>query len=113
MTATQPPVLTEQTFFILLSLAESPRHGYALLGDVEDLSEGRIRLSTGTLYGAIKRMLGLGWIHPATDPLPQKNRRERRTYELTADGRRVLAAEAKRLESLARVSRVMLSRQEA
>lgn len=54
--------LTETTFFILLSLSPKPKHGYAMMKDVESLSEGRIRLSTGTLYGAIKRLLEKGWI---------------------------------------------------
>ena len=48
---------SESTLLILLSLAEEPRHGYSILKDVEYLSEGRVVLSTGTLYGALKRML--------------------------------------------------------
>jgi DNA-binding PadR family transcriptional regulator len=57
--------LTETTFFILLSLASEPKHGYAIMKEVETLSRGNVRLRTGTLYGAIKRLLrgaGLnGW----------------------------------------------------
>lgn len=54
--------LQETTFFILLSLSRQPRHGYAILLDVAQLSNGRIQLSTGTLYGALRRMLDLAWI---------------------------------------------------
>ena len=60
-----PPLqipLTETTYFILLSLASKPRHGYAIMQDVQELSEGRAILSTGTLYGALKRLLELDWI---------------------------------------------------
>jgi DNA-binding PadR family transcriptional regulator len=54
--------LTEPVLLILLSLADSPRHGYALLKDIESLSRGRVRLSTGTLYGALRRLLEDRWI---------------------------------------------------
>src|SRR5579863_10044588 len=54
--------LTEPVFLVLLSLAQAPRHGYALLKDTEALSDGRVRLSTGTLYGVIHRLLESEWI---------------------------------------------------
>jgi DNA-binding PadR family transcriptional regulator len=54
--------LTEATFFILLSIAQRPKHGYAILKDVESLSGGRIKFSTGTLYGAISRLLEQEWV---------------------------------------------------
>ena len=54
--------LTETTFYILLSLSPGSSHGYAILKDVERLSEGRLVLSTGTLYGALKRLLERDWI---------------------------------------------------
>ena len=52
--------LTETTFFIMLSLASKPKHGYAIMKEVETLSRGNVQLRTGTLYGAIKRLLGGG-----------------------------------------------------
>jgi DNA-binding PadR family transcriptional regulator len=55
-------VLTEPMFFILASLAAEAKHGYALLKEIERISEGRVRLSTGTLYGAIRRLLEDGRI---------------------------------------------------
>jgi len=93
--------LTESTFFILLSLAPGPRHGYAILKDVQALSEGRIRLSTGTLYGAIRRLLNQEWITRIDDPLPNDTDRQRKVYILTDLGWRILEAENARLQQLA------------
>ena len=92
--------LTEVTYFILLSLASGPRHGYAIMKDVQSLSQGRVSLSTGTLYGALKRLLEQGWILRAEDRDPADNGRERKTYRLTDLGRQVLGAELERLDSL-------------
>lgn len=102
--------LTETTFYILLSLAPAPRHGYAILKDVESLSEGRITLSTGTLYGAIKRLLDTGWIVLEE---AEAGGRERKTYRLTEDGQRVLTAEAERLRRLYGVAQQRLQGGEA
>jgi DNA-binding PadR family transcriptional regulator len=92
--------LTESTFFIIVSLAPGPRHGYAILKEVEALSEGRVTLSTGTLYGALKRMLDGGWIERADDPAPDESERERKAYRLTKLGQLVLEAETVRLRRL-------------
>ncbi len=92
--------LREPTFFILLSLSPGPKHGYAILKEVEALSEGRIKLSTGTLYGAIKRLLDRKWIKRVEDPLPNDTDRVRKAYALTERGRRVLNAESQRLDKL-------------
>ena len=78
-TSTLP--LREPTFLILLSLAPGPRHGYAILKEVESLSEGRVKLSTGTLYGAIERLLDQNWIYQVEDPIPNDTNRKRRTIE--------------------------------
>ena len=98
------PPLREPTFFILLSLSPGPKHGYAILKEVEILSEGCVMLSTGTLYGAIKRLLDRDWIKRVTDPIPNKTDRERKAYALTEQGRRVLSAEIQRLERLVSVA---------
>ena len=99
--------LTETTFFILLSLSTEPRHGYAIMKDVQSLSEGRIVLSTGTLYGALKRLLEQGWIEPAkTHAISKETVRQRKAYILTQIGQRVFAAETDRLEALAAVARL-------
>jgi DNA-binding PadR family transcriptional regulator len=92
--------ISEATFFILLSLAPQPRHGYAIMQDVLALSNERVKLSTGTLYTALKRLLDDGWIEPVADT----GARGRKSYRLTAVGNGVLRAEAERLTTLASVA---------
>ena len=100
--------LTETTLFILLSLVPQPRHGYAIMKEVEAMSNGRIQLSTGTLYGAIKRMLDQGWIERYDETVVDGERgqsnRERKAYRLTDLGHRILEAEMARLQSLIAIS---------
>ncbi len=91
---------------MLLSLAPGPKHGYAILKEVEGLSDGRLKLSTGTLYGAIQRLLEQGCIRRVEDPLPNDTDRERKTYDLTDLGRRMLNAEIERLRKLVAVAQV-------
>ena len=76
--------LTEPVFLILLSLADRPKHGYALMKDIESLSNGRVRLSTGTLYGALRRLLDDSWIEPFQQ---EDSSREKQAYRLTEIGR--------------------------
>src|ERR1017187_2306763 len=86
--------LTEPVFLILLSLAQAPRHGYALLKDTEALSDGRVRLSTGTLYGALRRLLEDEWIERfETDDTS----RDKQSYRLTDVGRKYLQVELARM----------------
>jgi DNA-binding PadR family transcriptional regulator len=92
--------LSEATFFLLLSLAQSPKHGYAIMKDVQQLSQQRIMLSTGTLYGALKRLLEQGWIARSDDEAIDSSGRQQKVYILTARGHAVLAAEVTRLQSL-------------
>lgn len=101
--------LTEATFFILLSLAPSPRHGYAIMKDVEALSDGRIVFSTGTLYGAIKRLLEQDLIARADSDTESIDGRGRKDYLLTDAGRHLLVAEVNRLQSLARLGALRLA----
>jgi DNA-binding PadR family transcriptional regulator len=82
--------LSEPALWILLSLADQPRHGYALMKDVERLSDGRVRLSTGTMYGALRRILEHSWIERAN---AADTSREKQTYRLTNVGRTVLQRE--------------------
>ncbi len=80
----EPLRLTEPVLLVLLSLAEQPRHGYSILKDVERMSGGRVKLSTGTLYGALRRLLDDAWIERVeADESP----RDRRPYRLTSRGR--------------------------
>ena len=102
--------LSEPVLLALLSLAEQPRHGYAILKDVESLSGGRVLLSTGTLYGALQRLLDNGWIERVEeDDTP----RDRRTYRLTSRGRRNLQIEIKRMRHLTKVATLRMARKEA
>ena len=105
--------LTEVIYFILLSLASELRHGYSILKDVEVLSRGRIVFSTGTLYGALKRLLDQGWIERRDDNVADESGRPRKAYTLTDLGRRILAAELNRLRELLRVARVRVTREAA
>jgi DNA-binding PadR family transcriptional regulator len=89
-----------------LALSPSPKHGYAILKEAEALSEGRVQLSTGTLYGAIKRLLDDGWIHRMDDPLPNRTQCERKAYVLIEQGQRVLNAEIERLRKLVNVAQI-------
>jgi DNA-binding PadR family transcriptional regulator len=98
--------LREPTFYILLSLSPGPKHGYAILKNVEELSEGSLQLSTGTLYGAIKRLLDQGWIRRVNDPISNSTDRERKAYALTEYGQRVLNAEIARLKKLVSVASI-------
>ena len=98
--------LTTQAFHILLALADGERHGYAIMRQVQEGSDGAVRLGPGTLYGAIKRMLEQGLVEEsALRPEPEEDDERRRYYRLTTLGRRVLTAEADRLEELVRAVR--------
>jgi len=88
--------LTPAMFHVLVALADGDTHGYQILKDVEELTGGAVRLSTGTLYGIIKRLLSDGLIRESAAAGKDDDRR--RTYALTAFGREVARAEAARLE---------------
>ena len=106
--------LTEATFLVLVSLVPGPQHGYAIMKDVRDLSGGRVVLSTGTLYGALKRLLERGWIRRADDgPGVEVAGRVRKAYVLTDLGRRILDAETERLQALAAVARARAGTRDA
>jgi DNA-binding PadR family transcriptional regulator len=93
--------LTPAVFHILLALADSEKHGYGIMQEVMAVSEGRIKMGPGTLYGSIKRMLEGGLIVEADErPDPALDDERRRYYKLTEFGERVVAAEARRLEKL-------------
>lgn len=93
--------LREPTYLILLSLATGSKHGYAIMKDVENLSQGRVILSTSTLYTALKRLQETNWIRREQDPASERTQRERKIYSLTPLGLKVLQAEVKRMDSLA------------
>ena len=102
--------LSEPVLLVLLSLAEQPRHGYSILKDIESMSGGRVLLSTGTLYGALQRLLSDAWIERVHE---DDTSRDRRTYRLTARGRRNLQMEIERMRHLTKVAALRMARKEA
>ncbi|WNI24979.1 PadR family transcriptional regulator [Streptomyces sp. ITFR-16] len=92
--------MQEPTLLLLTALADEPRHGYAIAREVEKISGGRVRMRTGTLYGALERLLSEGLIEVHAEEVVDS--RLRRTYALTATGRQSLAAEAQRIAATAR-----------
>ena len=98
--------LTEATFFILLSLASGAQHGYAIMKDVAELSDNRVRLSAGTLYGALARLREQEWIERLEGAEPDEAGHPRKAYQLTGLGRRILNAETRRLQSLVALARL-------
>ena len=108
MQANKP--LTEPVLLILLSLAEKPRHGYGLMKDIESLSNGRVQLSTGTLYGALRRLLEDGWINRFEQ---DDTSREKQAYQLTSLGRRQMHAELERMRQLTRAATTRVRTREA
>jgi len=98
--------LSAATFHILLALADQDRHGYAVIQDVAARTDGEMRLSAGTLYRSIQRMLEQGLIVETRDrPDPEEDDERRRYYRITPLGAAVARAEARRLADLVRMAR--------
>ncbi len=107
--------LREPTFFILLSLAEGEKHGYAIIKDVAALSNGKVNLSTGTLYEALARLLEqklIERIEAPDDATPAAIHpgRPRKSYRLTPKGGQVVQAEMARLQALVLAGEQRLAR---
>lgn len=96
--------LTEAVYYILLALVE-PMHGYGIMQRATTLSKGRVRLSAGTLYGALASLLDKGWI----EQLPEEGRKK--DYRITPAGREVLEQELLRLSELLENGRNILNNQ--
>jgi DNA-binding PadR family transcriptional regulator len=98
-------------FHVLAAMAGGEKHGYAILKDVAEQTQGDVRLSAGTLYGIIKRLLAEGMIVESNHrPAPQHDDSRRRYYRLSDWGHQVAVAEAERMEkviALARVKRLL------
>ena len=88
-------VLTEATYYILLALF-SPRHGYGIMQEVEEMSNGRVKLAAGTLYGVLSNMMDKGWIIL----LPVEDGSRKKNYQITDSGLKVLKDEIERLREL-------------
>jgi DNA-binding PadR family transcriptional regulator len=89
--------LQEPTFYILLSLRGGEKHGYAILKDIEELSNEQLKLSTGTLYGALYRLLDQGLIEQIE---PQDRARGKKVYRLTHSGLEIFDADVSRMKHL-------------
>lgn len=95
--------LTESTYYILLALY-TPKHGYGIMQSVEELSNGRVHLAAGTLYGALTAMLGKRWIAL----LPGEDGSRKKEYKLTDEGLEILKAEVNRLKELYQNGKMIL-----
>lgn len=101
--------LTPTVYHMLVALAEAPRHGYAVAREVEDMSDGRIVMGPGTLYGSLQRMQDLGLIEETANPGEDGlHAGRRRYYRMTALGGAALRAETERLLRTANVARARL-----
>ena len=99
--------LTPALFHVLLALADGDKHGYAILKDVELRTGGDVRLSTGTLYGIVKRLLAEGMIEESRRrPAAERDDERRIYYHLTPLGLQVAAAEAERHEKIVALARL-------
>jgi DNA-binding PadR family transcriptional regulator len=97
--------LTPAVFNILLALAGGECHGYSIMKEVKEQTQGQMRMGPGTLYGTIKRMLSADLIEESDErPDPELDDERRRYYRLTEFGRRVASAELERLSNLIRVA---------
>jgi len=94
--------MTQPAFFVLTALAGGPRHGYGIVGEVADLSGGRVQLKIGTLYGVLDRLVSDGLVEPDREEIRQG--RLRRYYRLTERGGAELAADAERQAAAARTA---------
>jgi DNA-binding PadR family transcriptional regulator len=98
--------MSEAMFHVLVALADGDKHGYSIMKDVAERTNGCVQLSTGTLYGIVKRLLADGFIVEVRKRGAQDDTaRKRRAYTLTAFGREVAKAEAARLNRLVTAAR--------
>jgi DNA-binding PadR family transcriptional regulator len=98
--------LSPAAFCILLALKDGDKHGYAILQEVSEQSDGAVKLLPGTLYNLLKRMLDDGWIEELDErPDPALDDERRRYYRLSGLGERVAGLEAARLASLVSAAR--------
>jgi DNA-binding PadR family transcriptional regulator len=108
MTMNDSLVLTESTYYILLSLCQ-PQHGYGIMQQTEQMSAGRVRLAAGTLYGALNALCDKGWIIQ----LPVESGSRKKEYKLTQKGLMVLRNELERLRQLVANGEMILGKEES
>lgn len=101
--------MDQKSFHIMVVLAERPLHGYGIRREVEERTDGAVRLWPATLYGTLSELTKGGVIEEAESPGGVDDDARRKYYALTVEGRRALSAEAARLEGLARLARHQLA----
>lgn len=98
------PPLTPAVFHVLLALTGGERHGYAILKDIQQRTDGRVKMQAGTLYGTLQRLLDLGWVDEIDPPSEEVDPR-RRYYRLNRDGRGAIEADVHRMDTLVKAAR--------
>ena len=93
-------VMSDPVLHILLAVSDEPRHGYAIVQEIEERTKGAVHLGTGTLYTALKRLRADGLIEEVADTASAEAGRKRRTYGLTKKGRAALTQQTDRLRVL-------------
>ena len=100
--------MTPAVFHVLLALTGEAKHGYAIMQDVRDHTDGALRLGAGTLYGTIDRLIRDEYVREVAGPAAESSRdARRRFYRLTPEGRRALDAEVERLERIVKTARTI------
>lgn len=103
MKMTEP--LTESYFYILLCLYSGPKHGYGIMQQTQEMTGGRVKIGSGTMYGATGNMMKKGWIEECME---SSDGERRRSYRLTNEGRRILETERERLKELLKNAESMM-----
>ena len=97
--------LTPAVFYILFSLADGEKHGYAIMQNVSKISNGRFRMGPGTLYTTIQRLLDTQFIEETDNKIDPDQDSRRRYYRLTREGKLALTSEVSRIDSVLRLAR--------
>lgn len=100
--------LTESYFFILLCLYNGPNHGYSIMQETSSLTKDRVKIGSGTMYGAVNNMLKKKWIMETKSGKPEDNRK--RLYQITDKGKHILEQEKDRLKELVNCSEKIMER---
>jgi DNA-binding PadR family transcriptional regulator len=101
--------LKTRHYYVMLAMADGARHGLAIARDVQQLSEGGVRLWPATLYGTLDELVDRRWIEEVDEP-PSDESERKRFYQLTRAGRQALLTETDHLASVVRVARARLKR---
>lgn len=98
------PPLTPAVFHVLLALTGGDRHGYAILKDIQQRTNGGMKMQAGTLYGTLQRLLDLGWVDEIDPPDDEADAR-RRYYRLNREGRTAIQTDVQRMDTLVKAAR--------